>query len=77
MSFNAEQTEYIEYLGHLAPEVKCWCGWYKLGECPHCPPGKTSADKMAVWCPECHNDPGPGPNGGTIIHRFDCKRGGK
>ena len=25
---------------------RCYCGWHKLGECPHCPAGKTCADKL-------------------------------
>lgn len=69
MSFNDEQTDYCKYLASLEPEQKCWCGWFKLGECPHCGPGKTAADKMKVWCPECHNVP---RNGQPIVHVKGC-----
>lgn len=74
--FNQEQTAYMQYLASIPPEQKCWCGWSLLGECSNCrtyAPGKTTADRMEVWCPECHND--PGPNGlTTIIHRKGCSR---
>jgi hypothetical protein len=55
--FNEHQKGHMRYLAGIPPEKKCWCGWYPLGECPHCPPGKTSADKMAIWCPECRTVP--------------------
>ena len=73
--FNSDQQEYMVHLSNLPAAAKCWCGWYLLGECSNCAtyaPGKTCADKMAVWCPECHND--PGPNGGTITHIKGCKQ---
>lgn len=70
--FNRDQQDYMDSLAGMAPEDKCWCGWYELGECPHCPPGFTCADKKAAWCPECHSDPPPG--GGVITHRFNCSR---
>jgi hypothetical protein len=72
--FNEDQQAYIEYLATIPPEQKCWCGWYKVNECPHCPSGKTSADKIAVRCPECHNDPGP-EGDRPIIHRKGCSKG--
>lgn len=58
--FNSEQMAHMDYLGRVSPEKKCWCGWYVLGQtpaCPHCPPGKTNADRIAAWCHECHGDP--------------------
>ena len=73
--FNSDQQSYMDMLSNLPALAKCWCGWYLLGECPNCAtyaPGKTCADKMAVWCPECHND--PGPNSGTITHIKGCKQ---
>ena len=70
--FNDEQIAHMEYLGRIHPEKKCWCGWYPIGQCHSCPPNKTNADKQKVWCPECHND--PGPHGGTkITHCKGCK----
>ena len=73
--FNSYQQSYMDMLSNLPALAKCWCGWYLLGECPNCAtyaPGKTCADKMAVWCLECHND--PGPNSGTITHIKGCKQ---
>ncbi len=29
----------------LAPELRCYCGWWKLGQCPHCPSDRTAADR--------------------------------
>lgn len=58
--FNSDQRDYMDYLATVPPELKCWCGWHLLAECPYCvkeQPGKTSADKMAVWCPECRTVP--------------------
>jgi hypothetical protein len=31
--FNDDQRDYMSYLGTLALEQKCWCGWNKLGDC--------------------------------------------
>lgn len=76
--FNDDQLDYMRSLEEMPPETKCWCGWYRLGECPNCKtyaPGKTCADKIAVRCPECRND--PGPNGGTITHTIRCSRSNK
>lgn len=67
--FNEHQRGHMAYLATIPPEAKCWCGWYPLGECYHCNremPGKTSADKMAVWCPECRTVP---PH-----HVYTCSR---
>lgn len=44
--FNSDQISYMESLHKIPPEQKCYCGWYRLGECPHCPKDKTCADKM-------------------------------
>lgn len=71
--FNADQRDYMADLAAMPPATKCWCGWYPIGECPHCPPGKSAADKVAVWCPDCHNDPGPGGDR-PIVHRVGCPR---
>jgi hypothetical protein len=69
--FNSDQVDYMRSLGEIPPESKCWCGWYSLGECPHCPAGYSSADKIKAWCPECHNDPGPKCDR-PITHRIGC-----
>ena len=70
---NKDQQDYCAYLSTLQPEAKCWCGWYPIGTCPHCPDGKSAADKVRVWCPTCHSDPGP-DGAGPIVHRIGCKR---
>lgn len=69
--FNSDQLDYMRSLDRMEPASKCWCGWYPLGECPHCPPGKSAADKIAAWCPECHGEPSPDLSR-PIIHRRGC-----
>jgi hypothetical protein len=44
--FNADQIDYMRQLDQMSPETKCYCGWYPLGKCPHCPAGRTCADKL-------------------------------
>lgn len=67
-SFNSEQQSYMNYLASLPPETRCWCGWYKVGECYNCKrdghEGKTRVDRLALACPECTADP---PH-----HRIGC-----
>ena len=75
--FNSEQLAHMDALDRMPPETKCWCGWDRLGECWNCNrdcPGKTAADKMAAWCPECRNAPSP-DGAQPIIHRYGCSRG--
>lgn len=43
---NSDQRAYSEYIETIPFEQRCYCGWYRLGECPHCPKGKTCADKV-------------------------------
>lgn len=46
--FNEHQEAYMEMLAKIPAEKKCYCGWYKLGECQNrCDPAKTNADK--IW----------------------------
>jgi hypothetical protein len=45
---NSDQQSYRESLALIPLHEKCWCGWYRLGECPHCPTNKTCADKCLV-----------------------------
>jgi hypothetical protein len=68
--FNPDQLDHIKSLAELPPESRCWCGWYELGLCPHCPPGRTSAEKLAVQCRYCGND--GGPEGRPITHITTC-----
>lgn len=73
---NADQRAAYEALARIPPAERCWCGWFRLGECLNgCPEGKTAADKLAVACPECHNAPmnhGAGP----MVHNVVCSRRG-
>jgi hypothetical protein len=76
MSLNAHQEDYCRYLGTLAPEDKCWCGWYRKEECgPWChrrTNGLTCADKLAQACSECTAY--PSDPGSKVYHRRDCSR---
>lgn len=70
--FNADQLDYMESLGRMAPETKCWCGWNRLGECHQgCPDDVTCADKMKASCPKCGN--APHRPGDVLTHRKGCK----
>lgn len=71
--FNSDQRSYMRSLDDMLPESKCWCGWYPLGKCQDCPPDKSAADKIAAWCPECHDDPGP-KGDRAITHRIGCSK---
>lgn len=74
MSFNAEQRDHMRWLGEQPPEKLAWCGWGPVGPfccgspSEECKAGKTLADKMKVWCPECHNV----PRNGAIVHCIGC-----
>lgn len=47
--FNADQEKYMNELAKIPPPERCWCGWYRLGACGHCPPGATYADNLAMY----------------------------
>lgn len=36
----------VAELCSISPERRCYCGWWLLGECPHCPKDRTCADKV-------------------------------
>lgn len=72
--FNSDQRDYMRYLSRRPPESKCWCGWYDLGACPHCPPGKSAADKVAASCPKCRSAPPPDLSR-PIAHAYKCPVG--
>lgn len=44
---NSDQLAEMDRLDRIPPEQRCYCGWYDIGKCPHCPVGKTCADKLA------------------------------
>jgi competence transcription factor ComK len=33
-----------DHLANLSPEERCWCGWWKHGECSMCPDELSFAD---------------------------------
>lgn len=72
--FNDDQRDHMRELSERPPETLCWCGWATKGECPNCPPELSCADKMAVWCPECHNAPPATDRSKPITHQRGCKR---
>lgn len=74
--FNVHQQAYMKMLSEIPPENKCWCGWYSLGECPHCPEGKTAADKVATGCKECGNWLSY-PDEKELTHRVHCSKNKK
>jgi hypothetical protein len=73
--FNSDQSAHMEYLESIPPENRCWCGWYKLGKCDKCAPGKTLADKLAAQCEICGAAPGSRGEFATV-HRTGCARQG-
>ena len=61
----------MKYLDSLPAETKCWCGWYKLGECSNdCPEDLTCADKIKLRCKVCGNS--PHRPGHKLIHLINC-----
>jgi hypothetical protein len=74
--FNDEQRDEMRWLAEQPPASLCWCGWYTLGSCPHCPKGLTAADKVAHRCPECRSAPDPSNIDGPITHVRRCSLGG-
>jgi hypothetical protein len=75
--FNEEQQDEMRYLASLKPEEKCWCGWFRAGQCntPNpCPPDVTMADREKTTC-ECGGY--PGRPGRPLTHRHGCARAGQ
>jgi hypothetical protein len=68
--FNEYQVAEARYLNSLPPEKKCWCGWYRFGECPKCNPAYTEADRLRVTCPDCGNY--PRVPGEKMVHCYGC-----
>lgn len=71
--FNDEQLEYMDSLAKLSAEDTCYCGWNPIGKCQNCPPGKTAADKIAAWCPECRGAPSA-DGARPLVHRVGCSK---
>lgn len=44
---NVATLNHLEDLKKLPPQAVCYCGWWPDGICPHCPEGRTLADKEA------------------------------
>lgn len=75
MYLNEDQQAYVDYLARIPPERLCYCAWFPLGECPHCPLGLTAADKIARRCPSCHSYPPATDLDRQIVHSIGCKAG--
>ena len=65
--FNSEQVDHMRSLSKISPDKLCYCGWYELGDCPHCGDKLTAFDKMKLRCPECGNSPSYGESNTTHI----------
>lgn len=74
MSFNADQIDYMRSMGKLPREQKCYCAWFKAGECPHCPADLTAADRAPLECPSCGNYPPARNLNAPVTHNIACKR---
>lgn len=74
MSLNQEQQEYVNSLAAIPDENRCWCGWYRLDQCPNCDKSSSLADRLKVSCKhkQCRNYPRQGDPEGTIIHNIAC-----
>ena len=72
MSLNDDQRDYMRYLATLAPETKCYCGWYMANDCPNYKGRGTLADRLKVQCPSpmCRNYPSLGYT--QITHNIKC-----
>lgn len=69
--FNSYQQDYMKYLASLKPEEKCYCAWYRVGECYNCPKEATLTDRLKVQCPSCRNYPEYGKT--EMTHNIMCK----
>lgn len=74
MSFNDDQIDYIKSLARIADDKRCYCAWFPLGECPHCPPGKTLADRLKLQCSSCGSYPPAALPDQPVAHRIGCTR---
>jgi len=70
--FNDDQKAYAKYLNTLPDSQRCWCGWYKFGECPFCRFSLTLHDRKKVECKKCGSY--PDIPGSITIHRIGCSK---
>lgn len=71
--FNEEQISYMKELSSISPKDLCYCGWYKKGKCPNCPPNLSCLDKLNVSCKSCGNYPHFSKLNEPIRHNIICK----
>lgn len=71
--FNSEQRDYMASLERIAPERRCYCGWYVIDQCPHCPAGLTLATKIDLRCSVCEGHPPAHDLSAPIRHRIGCR----
>lgn len=69
---NDDQADYLRQMNATPPAEKCWCAWFKLGECPHCPPGLSAETRIKYECPSCHNYPPATNLMQPVTHRVGC-----
>lgn len=74
MSFNEYQLGYMRDLAKIPAAEKCYCAWFRLGTCPHCPPGLSAAYRILLECPECHNYPPVSDLTQPITHNIKCSQ---
>ena len=72
--FNEDQQDYMRSLRDIPPDQKCWCAWFRIGECPHCPEGMTAEMRAKVECPDCHNYPDARTPDKPATHQRNCPR---
>lgn len=68
--FNDDQIGHMRSLAAMPDEARCWCGWYKAGECPNCRTTETLADRRSSECSSCGSY--PHEPGGRLVHRIGC-----
>jgi hypothetical protein len=70
--YNDEQRDHMKHLSSVPSEKRCWCGWYLLNDCPHCPLDFTHADQVKLKCEICGN--APYRPGDKLVHIVNCPR---
>lgn len=74
--FNDDQRDYMASLARRPHDTKCYCGWYSIGKCPHCPKDLTHQDAVDRACPECRSYP-PHYDLTQEVHIISCSRRAK
>lgn len=51
--FNEHQNAHMDALAKLSDAERCWCGWYRVGECVNGCGDKSVVDRKRCACPHC------------------------